>query len=91
MVEIEKKNMEPERRTKVLRVMNLLRRERERVQGKKEQVVSRKSKRTRIVNRGDATQMSVGFVLPVTQHNVFRSVLGERWESSSSGSRSVPL
>ena len=89
MVETEKKNMEPERRTKVLRVMNLLRRER--VQGKKEQVVSRKSKRTRIVNRGDATQMSVGFVLPVTQHNVFRSVLGERWASSSSGSRSVPL
>ena len=30
MVEIEKKNMEPERRTKFLRVMNLLRRERER-------------------------------------------------------------
>ena len=89
MVETEKKNMEPERRTKVLRVMNLLRRER--VQGKKEQVVSRKSKRTKIVNRGDATQMSVGFVLPVTQHNEFRSILGERWESSSSGSRSVPL
>ena len=61
------------------------------MQGKKEQVVSRKSKRTKIVNRGDATQMSVGFVLPVTQHNVFRSVLGERWENSSSGSRSVPL
>ena len=29
MVEIEKKNMEPERRTKFLRVMNLLRGERE--------------------------------------------------------------
>lgn len=35
------------------------------MQGKKEQVVSRKTKRTRIVNRGDATQMSVGFVFPI--------------------------
>ena len=62
------------------------------MQGKKEEVVSRKSEDKNSQLRSCYSDVS-GICLTnhSSPHNVFRSVPGETWESSSSGSRSAHL
>lgn len=67
------KEYETWKKDKILRVMNLLRRERE-CRGRRRRLYPG-SRRTRIVNWGVATQMSVGFVLPITPvHTMYLEV-----------------
>ena len=75
-----------------MRVMNLLRRERESAGEEGAGCIQEVKEDKNSQLRGCYSDVS-GICLTnhSSQRNVFRSVLGETWESSSSGSRSAPL